>query len=150
MLTHESFFKFCSNLKIESFKSTNFCFSESTIFFGAFFILSSHSKDPSRLLKTPSGSPIPAKGTALGTDPTIGNQSGVAHSSPRHRSLHSTPPADIHPVPTLRDAADALVEGRLNDALEVYQKLMLAFPEDESFALAVEILSRRRGVDRDG
>ncbi len=44
----------------------------------------------------------------------------------------------------LRDAADALLEGRLDEALVHYRALAAASPEDPSFALAVKILVRGR------
>ncbi len=40
----------------------------------------------------------------------------------------------------LKEAADALIEGRLDEALYLYQQLETAFPNDPSYPLAVHIL----------
>ncbi|MDJ0763833.1 MAG: hypothetical protein QNJ97_12710 [Myxococcota bacterium] len=43
----------------------------------------------------------------------------------------------------LKSAVDALAAGRFEDALAWYRKLLAAYPENRSFQLAVDILSRR-------
>jgi len=45
---------------------------------------------------------------------------------------------------TLRAAADALIDGQLDEALQIYRKLKDRSPHNESYSLAVEILSRSR------
>jgi hypothetical protein len=42
----------------------------------------------------------------------------------------------------LKDAVDALIDGHFKEALNVYKKLEASSPENESFSLAVEILSQ--------
>ena len=51
------------------------------------------------------------------------------------------------PVPsekvTLQDAVEALISGRLDDAMEKYRQLHGIHPDDPSYDLAVELLERR-------
>ena len=48
----------------------------------------------------------------------------------------------------LKDAVDALTEGRIDDALQAYRALSAAHPDDPSLALTVQILGGEKGDSR--
>ena len=48
----------------------------------------------------------------------------------------------------LKDAVDALTQGRLDEALTVYRELSAAHPDNASFALTVQILGGEKGGPR--
>ncbi|MCP4674920.1 MAG: hypothetical protein GY854_05310 [Deltaproteobacteria bacterium] len=65
-----------------------------------------------------------------------------------HEEMEDTDSLESEPVHagshTLKAAADALIDGQLDEALRIYRELEDRFPRDESYSLAVEILSRSR------
>lgn len=85
-------------------------------------------------------------------DPNRGLKVNRAEESEMHR-VEDEGSSSLGPVsdggkheehPSLKNAADALVDGRLAEALGVYRRLARAFPDDESYALAAEILGREK------
>ncbi len=58
-----------------------------------------------------------------------------------HKETEDTDHLSSH---TLKAAADALIDGQLDEALQTYLSLKDRFPHNESYSLAVEILSRSR------
>ncbi|MCP4606156.1 MAG: hypothetical protein GY847_37525 [Proteobacteria bacterium] len=60
------------------------------------------------------------------------------------REMEDIPSVSDENRPKLKSAADALIEGRLDEALAIYRQLKILFPDNESYALAVDILQRSK------